>query len=91
MKTDPLGWNGDHIHTNFKDTYTHLRSHGYYIEVLGELPSVYIIYIYIYIYNFIIIYIIYIYIYNMLYTSHGNHLMWLGVYFACTPYQKLNS
>ena len=36
MKTDPLDWNGDHIHTNFKDIYTHLRSHGYYIEVLGE-------------------------------------------------------
>lgn len=35
MKTDPLDWNGDHIHTNFKDMYGHLRSRGYYIEVLG--------------------------------------------------------
>lgn len=34
-KTDPLDWNGDHIHTNFKDMYGHLRSRGYYIEVLG--------------------------------------------------------
>lgn len=35
MKTDPLDWNADHIHTNFKDMYTHLRASGYYIEVLG--------------------------------------------------------
>lgn len=63
MKNDPLDWNGDHIHTNFKvyffiarkkkkflltlkllklllllfyqDMYQHLRSSGYYIEVLG--------------------------------------------------------
>lgn len=27
--------NGDHIHTNFKDMYLHLRSSGYFIEVLG--------------------------------------------------------
>lgn len=27
--------NGDHIHTNFKDMYQHLRSSGYFIEVLG--------------------------------------------------------
>ena len=40
MKTDPLDWNGDHIHTNIKDIYTHLRSHGYYIEVLGEAITV---------------------------------------------------
>ena len=37
MKTDPLDWNGDHIHTNFKDMYTYLRSRGYYIEVLGKI------------------------------------------------------
>ncbi len=35
MKNDPLDWNGDHIHTNFKDMYHHLRSSGYYVEVLG--------------------------------------------------------
>ncbi|KAK0161115.1 hypothetical protein PV327_009627 [Microctonus hyperodae] len=34
-KNDPLDWNGDHIHTNFKEMYQHLRSAGYYIEVLG--------------------------------------------------------
>jgi len=27
--------NGDHIHTNFRDMYLHLRSNGYFIEVLG--------------------------------------------------------
>lgn len=36
IKQDPLDWRSDHIHTNFKDMYTHLRSSGYYIEVLGE-------------------------------------------------------
>jgi membrane-bound transcription factor site-1 protease len=36
MKSDPLDWNGDHIHTNFKDMYQHLRNNGYYIEVLGS-------------------------------------------------------
>ncbi|XP_065195488.1 membrane-bound transcription factor site-1 protease-like [Sycon ciliatum] len=35
MKTDPLDWNGDHIHTNFRPLYEHLRTNGYYIEVLG--------------------------------------------------------
>ncbi|CAG0885029.1 unnamed protein product [Darwinula stevensoni] len=35
MKNDPLDWNGDHIHTNFKDMYQHLRNAGYYIEALG--------------------------------------------------------
>uniref|UniRef100_A0AAQ4NRX1 Membrane-bound transcription factor site-1 protease n=1 Tax=Gasterosteus aculeatus aculeatus TaxID=481459 RepID=A0AAQ4NRX1_GASAC len=35
MKNDPLDWNGDHIHTNFKDMYQHLRSMGYFVEVLG--------------------------------------------------------
>ena len=27
--------NGDHIHTNFRDMYLHLRANGYFIEVLG--------------------------------------------------------
>uniref|UniRef100_A0A8C5FNF4 Membrane-bound transcription factor peptidase, site 1 n=1 Tax=Gadus morhua TaxID=8049 RepID=A0A8C5FNF4_GADMO len=35
MKNDPLDWNGDHIHTNFRDMYQHLRSMGYFVEVLG--------------------------------------------------------
>lgn len=35
VKNDPLDWNGDHIHTNFKDMYQNLRNVGYYIEVLG--------------------------------------------------------
>lgn len=36
VKNDPLDWNGDHIHTNFKDMYQYLRNAGYYIEVLGK-------------------------------------------------------
>ena len=36
MKKDPLDWNGDHIHTNFRDFYHYLRNHGYFIEVLGS-------------------------------------------------------
>ncbi|XP_044734219.1 membrane-bound transcription factor site-1 protease isoform X2 [Chrysoperla carnea] len=36
IKNDPLDWNGDHIHTNFKDMYQYLRNAGYYIEVLGS-------------------------------------------------------
>ncbi|XP_061401964.1 membrane-bound transcription factor site-1 protease [Musca vetustissima] len=35
IKSDPLDWRGDHIHTNFRDMYHHLRNHGYYIDVLG--------------------------------------------------------
>lgn len=34
-KGDPLDWNGDHVHTNFKKLYQHLRKQGYYVEVLG--------------------------------------------------------
>nr|CAI5826238.1 unnamed protein product [Callosobruchus analis] len=36
IKNDPLDWNGDHIHTNFKDMYQNLRNTGYYVEVLGS-------------------------------------------------------
>lgn len=36
MKADPLDWRADHIHTNFRDMYTHLRNAGYYVEVLGQ-------------------------------------------------------
>lgn len=36
MKDDPLDWNSDHIHTNFKDLYEHLRKKdNYFVEVLG--------------------------------------------------------
>ena len=35
MKNDPLDWNADHIHTNFKDLYAHLRTAGFFVEVLG--------------------------------------------------------
>lgn len=28
--------NGDHIHTNFKEMYHHLRTAGYFVEVMGE-------------------------------------------------------
>lgn len=28
--------NGDHIHTNFRALYQHLRGEGFYIDVLGE-------------------------------------------------------
>lgn len=35
VENDPLDWNGDHIHTNFKEMYQHLRNAGYYLEVLG--------------------------------------------------------
>lgn len=35
MKNDPLDWNGDHIHTNFRELYQHLRAQGFYIEVMG--------------------------------------------------------
>ncbi|XP_033110003.1 membrane-bound transcription factor site-1 protease-like isoform X1 [Anneissia japonica] len=36
MKNDPLDWNGDHIHTNFKDMYLHLCNSGFFVEVLGK-------------------------------------------------------
>ena len=36
MRKDPLDWNGDHIHTNFRDLYERLRASGYYVEVLGS-------------------------------------------------------
>jgi membrane-bound transcription factor site-1 protease len=35
-KHEPFDWNGDHLHTNFKQLYDYLRSQGYYIEVLGQ-------------------------------------------------------
>jgi membrane-bound transcription factor site-1 protease len=36
QKNDPLDWNADHIHTNFRFVYEHLRNAGYFIEVLGQ-------------------------------------------------------
>lgn len=36
QKNDPLDWNADHIHTNFRPVYEHLRNAGYFIEVLGQ-------------------------------------------------------
>lgn len=35
IKSDPLDWRADHVHTNFRDMYTHLRNAGYYVEVMG--------------------------------------------------------
>jgi len=29
-------WNGDHIHTNFRNLYEKLREKGFFVEVLGE-------------------------------------------------------
>ena len=31
---DPLDWNGDHPHTNFRTMFQHLVKAGYYIDVL---------------------------------------------------------
>jgi membrane-bound transcription factor site-1 protease len=31
-----LDWNGDHIHTNYRDMYHHLREKGYFIEILNQ-------------------------------------------------------
>lgn len=36
VKNSPLDWNGDHVHSNFKDMYENLREAGYFIEVLGH-------------------------------------------------------
>ena len=33
INKDPLDYMSDHVHTNFKDLYDHLRNSGYYIEV----------------------------------------------------------
>lgn len=32
----PLDWHADHLHTNYRELFTHLRSRGYYIETLGS-------------------------------------------------------
>ena len=33
-KDEILDWNGDHIHTNFREMYIYLRNKGYYVEIL---------------------------------------------------------
>lgn len=35
-KVDVLDWNGDHVHTNFREVYDYLRREGYFVEVLGR-------------------------------------------------------
>lgn len=32
-QNDVLDWTADHLHTNFRDLYAHLRSAGYFVEV----------------------------------------------------------
>ena len=39
MKNDPLDWNGDHLHTNFKDMYEYFREKDYYFEVSTEADT----------------------------------------------------
>jgi membrane-bound transcription factor site-1 protease len=34
IKDDVLDWNGDHLHTNFKEMYNFLKSKNYFIEIL---------------------------------------------------------
>ncbi|KAF5405447.1 Membrane-bound transcription factor site-1 protease [Paragonimus heterotremus] len=33
-KNEPLDWLGDHIHTNMRDLYMHMRKANYYVEIL---------------------------------------------------------
>ncbi|CAM0512155.1 unnamed protein product [Fasciola hepatica] len=33
-KSEPLDWLGDHMHTNLRDLYTHLRKGNYFVEIL---------------------------------------------------------
>eukprot|EP00050_Salpingoeca_kvevrii_P008782 m.305085 g.305085 ORF g.305085 m.305085 type:complete len:1053 (+) comp17496_c0_seq1:79-3237(+) len=33
--SDPLDWHQDHLHTNFKTLFAHLRRAGFFIDVLG--------------------------------------------------------
>ncbi|VDP78756.1 unnamed protein product [Echinostoma caproni] len=35
-KNEPLDWLGDHMHTNLRDLYTHLRKANYFVEILSE-------------------------------------------------------
>jgi membrane-bound transcription factor site-1 protease len=36
LKQEPFDWNGDHPYTNFRDFYNHLRSAGFFIDILGD-------------------------------------------------------
>ncbi|CAK9294947.1 unnamed protein product [Gordionus sp. m RMFG-2023] len=35
-KEEPMDWNGDHLHTNYRGFYNHVRRQGYYVEVLAS-------------------------------------------------------
>jgi hypothetical protein len=39
QKHDFLDWHADHPHTNFKGLYEHLRSRGYFVELLSDRCS----------------------------------------------------
>ena len=32
----PFDWNGDHLHTNFRELYSAMRELGYYVDILGD-------------------------------------------------------
>ncbi|XXG55876.1 hypothetical protein AAC387_Pa03g3436 [Persea americana] len=36
VRNDILDWHGDHLHTNFHNTFNMLRDAGYYVETLGS-------------------------------------------------------
>eukprot|EP00051_Salpingoeca_urceolata_P025354 m.452370 g.452370 ORF g.452370 m.452370 type:complete len:1062 (+) comp20325_c5_seq5:2002-5187(+) len=36
VKHDPLDWNADHPHTNFRTLFKHLRKQGFFVDVLGD-------------------------------------------------------
>ena len=35
LDKQPVDWTGDHLYTNFRQLYNHLRSNSYYVEVLS--------------------------------------------------------
>eukprot|EP01147_Barroeca_monosierra_P000684 gene684-3984_t len=43
--TDPLDWNGDHPHTNYRSLAQHLMKSGYFIEILGSttIPNTFLL------------------------------------------------
>ena len=36
QQQQPLDWHADHVHTNFRELWLHLRALEYYVDVLGE-------------------------------------------------------
>jgi membrane-bound transcription factor site-1 protease len=36
VKNDMLDWNGDHLHTNFRQLFVAMRQRGYFVDVLGR-------------------------------------------------------